>query len=86
MRTEFKEVLQSHLDDLVIEVRNNKAKGDSFACPNPDLAFQRGYIFGMCYALNCTCENDGDNCTFENEGDTWYIKDGRGEVIAKATV
>lgn len=75
MRTEFKEVLQSHLDDLVIEVRNNKAKGDSFACPNPDLAFHRGYIFGMCCALNCT---------FENEGDTWCIKDGRGKVIAKA--
>ena len=76
MRDEYIELLKDHLDAFVNEIMNDKFKGpcSGVQIPNPDLAFHRGYLNGMCCALNCS---------FEREGDTWFIRDGRKHVIAK---
>lgn len=76
MREEYIELMQEHLDSYVNEILNDKFKGPCFGVkiPNADLEFHRGYLNGMCCALNCS---------IDKEDDTWLIRDGRKHVIAK---
>lgn len=80
MRTEIKELLQDRLDSYVAEHLNDVAKNADGGCAgvhitNPDLKYYKGYIDGMCCALN-----------FQGwglEGEYWVIRDSRNRIVVK---
>lgn len=75
MKTEFIEILENKLEDFVGEILNDKQKkcnGDPIGFENVQLKYLKGYLDGMCTALNCN---------YEKEGDYWVIRDGRKSVV-----
>lgn len=77
MKDVFIELLTDKLENFVNEVRNDKQKrsdGDVIGFENVQLKYYKGYLDGMCCALNCS---------YGKEGDYWVIRDGRRHIIAK---
>lgn len=77
MRTEFVELLQNKLEDFVGEILNDKQKrgdNDVIGFENAQLKYLKGFLDGMCTALNCS---------YQKEGDYWVIRDGRKSVIVR---
>lgn len=75
MRTELKEVLQDKLDSFVSEYLNEQAKGsEGISIANPELRYYKGYIDGMCCALNCK--------SWGLENDRWVVRDGHNRIVA----
>jgi hypothetical protein len=77
MRTEFVELLQDKLEDFVGEILNDKQKrsdDDVIWLENAQLKYLKGFLDGMCTALNCN---------YQKEGDYWVIRDGRKKVIVR---
>lgn len=80
MRPEIKELLEDRLASFVAEHLNDVAKKADGGCDgvcitNPDLKYYKGYIDGMCCALN-----------FQGwglEGEYWVIRDARNRVVIK---
>ena len=75
MKTEFIEILENKLEDFVGEILNDKQKrgdGDTIGMENVQLKYLKGYLDGMCTALNCN---------YKKEGDYWVIRDGRKSVV-----
>lgn len=75
MKTTFIEILKSKLEDFVGEVLNDKQKrgeSDVIGFENVQLKYLKGFLDGMCTALNCN---------YQKEGDYWVIRDGRKSVI-----
>ena len=76
MRTEFIEILKSKLEDFVGEILNNKQKRgecDTIGFENVQLKYLKGFLDGMCLALNCN---------YKKEGDYWVNRDCRKGVMA----
>lgn len=76
MKTEFIEILENKLEDFVGEVLNDKQKRgecDVIGFENVQLKYLKGFLDGMCTALNCN---------YKKEGDYWVIRDGRKGVVA----
>lgn len=76
MRTEFIELLQNKLEDFVGEILNDKQKrgdDDVIGFENVQLKYLKGFLDGMCTALNLN---------YQKEGDYWVIRDCRKGVIA----
>jgi hypothetical protein len=81
MRTELKEVLQDKLDSYVSEYLNEQAKGsEGISIANPELRYYKGYIDGMCCALNC--KSWGLEWGVEN--DRWVIRDSHNRIVASS--
>ena len=77
MRTEFIELLQNKLEDFVGEILNDKQKrgdDDVIGFENVQLKYLKGFLDGMCTALNLN---------YQKEGDYWVIRDGRKRVVAR---
>lgn len=75
MRTELKEILQSKLEDFVSEHLNEKAKGsEGISIPNAELKYYRGFLDGMCCALNCK--------SWKLESGYWVVRDAHNRIIA----
>ena len=75
MKTVLIEILDNKLEDFVGEILNDKQKRgecDTIGLENAQLKYLKGYLDGMCTALNCS---------YEKEGDCWVIRDGRKKVI-----
>jgi hypothetical protein len=75
MKIQFIEILQNKLEDFVGEILNNKQKrgeNDVIGFENVQLKYLRGFLDGMCTALNCN---------YQKEGDYWVIRDGRKRVV-----
>lgn len=76
MKTEFIEILKNKLEDFVGEILNDKQKRgehDVVGFENVQLKYLKGFLDGMCTALNCN---------YKKEGDYWVIRDGRKGVVA----
>lgn len=76
MKTQFIEILENKLEDFVGEILNDKQKKgecDTIGFENVQLKYLKGYLDGMCTALNCN---------YQKEGDYWVIRDGRKSVVA----
>lgn len=76
MRPEFREVIEDHLLRYVTEILNEKGKwaNETITLPNPELKYHKGYLDGICCALNCT---------YKQEGEYWVVRNGRKQIIAK---
>ena len=77
MKDEYREVLAFKLEEFVYEVLNDKQKrgdNDVIGMENVQLKYIKGYLDGMCCALNCS---------YGKEGDYWVIRDGRRHVVAR---
>ena len=77
MKTEFVELLQNKLEDFVGEILNDKQKrgdDDAIGFENTQLKYLRGFLDGMCTALGCN---------YQKEGDYWVIRDSRKRVIVR---
>lgn len=76
MRPEFREVIEGHLQRYVTEVLNEKGKwaNETITLPNAELKYQKGFLDGMCCALNLT---------YQKEGDYWVVRNGRKQIISK---
>ena len=77
MREEMKESIQLNLDNYVNEEFNDQAKGDccGINIENPFLRYYKGWLVGVCMALNLT---------MNKEGDEWVIRNGRRTIIARS--
>ena len=76
MKSEFIEILDNKLEDFVGEILNGKQKrgdDDVIGFENIQLKYLKGFLDGMCTALNCN---------YKKEGDYWVIRDGRKGVVA----
>lgn len=76
MRTEFVELLQNKLEDFVGEILNDKQKrgeNDVIGFENVQFKYLKGFLDGMCTALDCN---------YQKEGDYWVIRDGSKYVYA----
>lgn len=75
MRTEIREILQSKLEDFVSEYLNEKAKGsEGISIPNAELKYYKGFLDGMCCALNCK--------SWQLESGYWVVRDAHNRIIA----
>lgn len=75
MRTEIIELLQSKLEDFVSEHLNEQAKNsDCISIPNARLQYCKGYLDGMCCALDCK--------SWGLESGYWVIRDKNNRLIA----
>ena len=79
MRTEIQEVLQSKLESFVTEHLNEVAKTADGDChginmPNAELRYYKGYIDGMCCALNFK--------GWGLESGYWVIRDAHNRIVA----
>ena len=76
MREEMKESIQLNLENYANEEANDRAKGDCCGAriENPYLRYYKGWLAGVCMALNLT---------MDKEGDAWVIRNGRRQVIAR---
>jgi len=77
MREEMKESIQLNLENYAQEEFNDRAKDFATAVniENPYLRYYKGWLTGVCMALNLT---------MEREGDGWVIRNGRRQVIARS--
>ena len=77
MRIEFVELLQNKLEDFVGEILNDKQKkgaSDAIGFENVQLKYLKGFLDGMCTALDCN---------YQKEGDYWVIRDGSESVVVR---
>lgn len=77
MKTEFIEILKTKLEDFVGEILNdkqNRCECDVIGFENVQRKYLKGYLDGMCTALNCN---------YKKEGDYWVIRDGRKGVVVQ---
>lgn len=76
MREEMRESIQLNLENYAHEEANDRAKGDccGVKIENPFLRYYKGWLVGVCMALNLT---------MNKEGDEWVIRNGRRQVIAR---
>lgn len=77
MREEVKDSIQMNLDNYVQEEFNDTTKGNccGLAIENPFRQYYKGWLYGVCMALNLT---------MDKEGDEWVIRNGRRTVIARS--
>lgn len=77
MKTELIEIFDNKLEDFVGEILNDKQKrgeNDVIGFENVQLKYLKGFLDGMCTALECN---------YQKEGDYWVIRDGRKKVVAR---
>ena len=80
MRPEIKEMLQYKLESFVTEYLNDAAKNADGGCcgvyiTNPEMRYYKGYIDGMCCALNFK--------GWKLEGEYWVVRDARNRIVVK---
>lgn len=80
MRPEIKELLQDRLETYVAEHLNDVAKNADGGCcginiTNPEMRYYKGYIDGMCCALNFK--------GWGLEGGYWVVRDARNRIVLK---
>lgn len=79
MRTEIKEILQDKLESFVNEYLNDVAKNADGGCcgvhiTNPEMRYYKGYIDGMCCALNFK--------GWGLESGYWVVRDAHNRIVA----
>ena len=77
MKNEYREVLTAKLEGFVYEVINDiqkRGENDVIGLENVERKYLKGYLDGMCCALNCS---------YGKEGDFWVVRDGRRHVVAR---